>query len=406
MTKSSFLTARQAADLLEVSLPTLYAYVSRGLIHSQASGEGHQHVYQREDVEILMARKQQRRDPARAVQQALHWGAPILESGLTLISEGHFYYRGYDAVSLSRNQTFERLVALLWLGDLKAPLVILPAPAGDPVAEVYPHIFAETGDASTVEAFQIALTRLSVHDQAAYDLRQTAVVQAGTRILRQLTTVAARNHPLTASGIAQALQRSWIPQTPAAAGLINTALALSIDHELNVSTFTARCVASAGSSPYAVVIAGLSALQGVKHGGMLRRIAALFDEVRAPGNAVRVLSNRMKRGETIPGFGHPLYPEGDPRGRLLLSLTEEAFPGSTAFAQEIATATFELIAEQPTIDFGLVVLARALTLTTDQAMALFALGRVAGWIAHALEQYQSDQLIRPRARYVGPPPRT
>jgi hypothetical protein len=197
-----------------------------------------------------------------------------------------------------------------------------------------------------------------------------------------------------------------MPHNPAAASLLRAALVLCADHELNVSAFTARCVASANATPYAVVIAGLAALQGAKHGGYTDQVEAFLSEVATPERASTVITHRLKRGERVPGFGHPLYPDGDPRAKALFTLTMKACPKDTAIAlgKAVATQVQRTIGQQPTIDFALAILASALHLPPGSALALFALGRTIGWIGHAIEQYQLDQLIRPRARYVGPAP--
>jgi citrate synthase len=183
---------------------------------------------------------------------------------------------------------------------------------------------------------------------------------------------------------------------------VEAALILAADHELNVSAFTARCVASAGASPYQVVIAGLAALQGGKHGGNCERVEALFAETGRPERAAAVVAGRLRRGEGIPGFGQPLCPAGDPRGKELLRLAAELAPDPVAEA--LCEAARAVLQEHPTIDFGLVTLARALGLPDGTALGWFALGRTAGWIAHALEQYASGEMIRPRAHYTGPAP--
>jgi citrate synthase len=116
---------------------------------------------------------------------------------------------------------------------------------------------------------------------------------------------------------------------------------------------------------------------------------------------------RLRRGESIPGFGHPLYPAGDPRGALLMKLVARHRPNSreAALASSLAGAVSELMNQHPTVDFGVVTLCRALGLPAGSALALLGVGRVVGWIAHALEQYQEGRLIRPRARYAGELPR-
>jgi citrate synthase len=165
-------------------------------------------------------------------------------------------------------------------------------------------------------------------------------------------------------------------------------------------------VASSGASPYAVVIAGLAALGGVKHGGEIELVEAFLREVEIEGDARAVISGRLRRGERIPGFGHSLYPEGDPRGAGLLSLVAEAHPTSPAvrLSGAVAAEVLHLMGGRPTVDFALATLARTLALPAGGAIALFGLGRTVGWIGHAIEQYQGDSLIRPRARYTGEQP--
>jgi citrate synthase len=197
----------------------------------------------------------------------------------------------------------------------------------------------------------------------------------------------------------------------AAEGLLEAALILSVDHELNVSSFTARCVASAGSTPYAAVGAGLAAIQGIHHGGHSERMEALLAEAGAARGDPNVevpatIAGRLRRGEPVPGFGHPLYPGGDPRCRELFRRIAADFPGTeaAAFADALATAGRDLLGEHPNVDAGLAVTARALGLPRGSALVIFALGRTVGWIGHAVEQYREGRLIRPRARYVGERP--
>jgi citrate synthase len=208
--------------------------------------------------------------------------------------------------------------------------------------------------------------------------------------------------------MARALGAGWAARFPDAATLLDAALILCADQELNVTSFAARCVASAAASPYAVVSTGLAALGGAKHAGRGARIEALLREVETPERAHGVLAGRLRRGEEIPGFGHPLFPRGDPRGLLLLELTGAALPQSRAvlLATAVVRAARDLLGEQPDVEFGLVTLADALDLPAGGANALFALGRTIGWIGHAMEEYLADRIIRPRARYVGEQPRT
>jgi citrate synthase len=401
MGEARYLTARQAAGELGVSLATLYAYVSRGMIRSEAADRsGRRRRYRAEDVRRLKERKERRRDPDGVVKGALHWGTPVMESAITLITDDRLYYRGRDVLELAAGSSIEEVAALIWTGN-PARGAALFSPE---VPEFSPRIRAalETVDGLTsVEAFQVLLPLADAEDPAAYDLRPKAVARTGARILRLMASLVAGE---MASGLAERLRRGWGLRDPGAAALIDSALVLCADHELPVSTFAARCVASSGATPYAAVAAGLAATGGVKHGGQIELVEAFLREVETVGDVRAAISGRLRRGERIPGFGHSLYPGGDPRGAELLRLTSAAYPDCPANALSVADEVLELIGERPTVDFGLVTLARALGLPPGGAVALFALGRTVGWIGHAIEQYEGGSLIRPRARYAGEQP--
>jgi citrate synthase len=406
MAKDHYFTAQEATAELGVSAATLYAYVSRGLIRSEpADGKKRVRRYHGEDVQRLRERKELRRNPAKLAEQALHWGAPVLDSAITLIADGRLYYRGHDVLRLAATRTVEEVAALIWLGDLAADTKTLFAAAGRQISARCLAVRQHLSDLPPTELFQAVLPVAAAEDVAACDLRPAAVAQTGARILRLLILVAA-GYDGSDTDIAHTLQEGWTPDDPSAAQLLRTTLILCADHELHVSAFTARCVASAGSTPYAVVMAGLSALQGVKHGVYIEQVEPFLREVGTPHRAPAAIANRLRRGEQLPGFGHRLYPEGDPRGRALLELTTKMYPDSpaTALAHAVIVQAHRVIGEYPTIDFALAVLVSALHLPPSAAPALFALGRTIGWIGHAIEQYQMDQLIRPRARYIGPAP--
>jgi citrate synthase len=404
MREERYLSAGRAAEELGVSLATLYAYVSRGMVRSEAvQGKRRNRRYRAEDVRRLKERKERRRDPDGVVEGALHWGTPVLESGITLIDGGGLYYRGRDVVDLAGEKSIEEVAALIWTGNEAMAPALFPPEMSGPSRLIRNVVDSVTG-LTPVEVFQVLLPVAVAEDPAAYDLRPGAVARTGARILRLMTDVAAEE---SAPGLATTLQRGWSPDSPGAVDLLGSALVFCVDHELPVSTFAARCVASSEATPYAVVLAGLAALGGVKHGGEIELVEAFLREVEDAGDARAVISARLRRGERIPGFGHSLYPEGDPRGAGLLRLTAGAYPESMAVAlsDTVAGEMVRLMDEHPTVDFALATVARTLELPPGGAVALFALGRTVGWIGHAIEQYRSGSLIRPRARYVGEQPR-
>jgi citrate synthase len=397
----AWVSAIEAAKLLRVSRATLYAYVSRGFLRSEAGGGAtRERRYSREDIEQLTRKNEERRDPARAAQHALQWGLPILESSITLIAGGRLHYRGWDVAELARTRSVEEVASLIWTGGFASPIAF--------AAPLAIHLPRGHDALSFIARSQMALPRLSAADPQAFDTRPAGVVRSGARILTALSHVTAASSEGRDDGIAARVAHAWAPAKKGVVPLISAALILCADHELNVSSFTARCVASAGSNPYDVVIAGLSAIEGVKHGGESLRVAAFLDELAASRDLAGALAARLRRGERLPGFGHRLYPGGDPRAAVLFELLAAAAPRSKelAVSSAIAAHVHRILGDRPTVDFVLVTLERVLKLPPAASLTLFALGRTIGWIGHAIEQYQLDAVIRPRAKYVGRMPQS
>lgn len=395
--RPSWISAADASGLLGVSRTTLYAYVSRGFVRSQATpGPSRDRRYSRDDIERLQRRTEERRNPDKAVAHALQWGMPVLESAITLIDGQRLYYRGHDALVLARTRSLAEVASLIWTGRFDGTSPI-PADA-DPRAD---------DDVPFAARAQSLLASASAHDAAAFDLRPASVAACGWRILHLLTAAATRgsataDRTLT---IDQQLTRAWRVHTRGT-HLLRSALILCADHELNVSSFTARCVASAGADPYAVVVAGLSALAGPKHGGSGARVEAMLRSVRNERDLRTALAARLRRGERLDGFGHPLYTAGDPRAAMLMDMLQEHYAASAElrFIVTFEKAAAALIREKPNVDFALAALARVLRLPAGSPLVVFAIGRAIGWIGHAIEQYATDHLIRPRAKYIGVPP--
>jgi citrate synthase len=173
---------------------------------------------------------------------------------------------------------------------------------------------------------------------------------------------------------------------------------LVADHELNASAFAARVAASTGASLAAAALAGLATLSGPRHGGATAAVRTFAAEAEQLGPRPAI-ANRLVEDRALPGFGHPLYPDDDPRAAALLARFAPP-PGLDALRDAVRAAT----GLAPNIDFALMAACESLGLPPDAPFALFAVARCAGWIAHAIEQGQADTLIRPRARYVGPEP--
>jgi citrate synthase len=383
------LTAAEAAHFLSVSKATLYAYVSRGLVRSEYGANQRSRVYHRLDLERLKQRKRIRQEPSGEMSSALHWGSPLLESSLTLITDGQVFYRGQKATALASSRAFLEVATWFWTGNWDVPASRRPMRArrgksGEPIL-----------------LYHEALLRAAMSEPLGYDFSPPTLVESGIHIFCLFLQTLTRKPDPDVRQTARELRKAWCPRKADADRIIDAALILSIDHELNVSSFTARVVCSAGTSIYEVVSAALCALRGTRHGGAIERATRLLVEMQGLSSVREFILQRIRSGIEIPGFGHPLYPEGDPRTVRLFDLLNQYFPiDARPWLEMVASAT-KVLKRKPNIDLALAVCSLSLHLPPYAAFALFALGRTAGWIAHAAEQAQSGRLIRPRARYIG-----
>jgi len=192
------------------------------------------------------------------------------------------------------------------------------------------------------------------------------------------------------------LARAW--SKPQAAQSIRYALVLLADHELNASTFATRVAISTGAPLAAGLLTGLSTLMGPRHGGASSALESLVQSAYTDG-AERALGDWLKTGQRLPAFGHPLYSRGDPRAQALLTTID-----LPPVFKDLQIAAEALTGDLPNIDFAMTAMAHAYRLPSNAPFKVFAIARFAGWIAHALEQCQTPELIRPRAQYVGAKP--
>ncbi|SFU87712.1 citrate synthase family protein [Pseudoduganella namucuonensis] len=389
---SDTITAKEAAAILGVSLPTLYAYVSRGLLASSADGGNRARTYAREEVLRLAARKADGKRAGHAVQAAMSWGVPVLESRISLIADGKLYYRGRDACELAATATLEQTAAILWDDGQGSP----HAGCGECGTELATLPAALRAATAALRPVERAMALLPVLAGARRDIHSPA------RLLRMLAA-ALLNADIDEAPLHAQLARAW-QAGEAGTEALRVAMVVLADHELNNSAFTVRCVASTGAALPAVLCAGLAALSGREHGGhYLIARKTIEAELAAPGS--------VRPPAMEPGFGHPLYPDGDPRAVRILGMLRTV-PGSEpilALADRAAGVgtgwenSAHVDSAHVNSDYALAALELALGLPPQAGMTLFALSRCAGWLAHAAEQARDGRMIRPRARYIGKP---
>jgi citrate synthase len=395
-----WINAAEAAERLGVKPATLYAYVSRGVLRRRRSPDGRSSLFDPAEIDELSRRGRPRR-PASPTEL-------VIESAVTAFADGRPYYRGRDAIALAARASLEEVAGLLW--DHPVPPRWPTAPealaAGVRAQSGLPPVTLP------LERLQVINAALATTDPVRLHLDPPAVVTAGQNLVAGLVDCLAGAAPAgvapEGATLAERLWWSLCPRPPAPGLLdaLRTALVLLADHELAASTLAVRVAASVRADPYAVVATGLGAVGGALHGGASLGVEAMLTEAGAPFGAARVVGERLRRGERIPGFGHFVYKNGDPRATCLMAAIGAAADGhpELAVAEAVLAEARRRRLPEPNIDFAVATLARVAGMAEGAGEAVFAIARTTGWLAHAMEEYHQNTPLRPRAVYVGPPP--
>lgn len=374
----SSLNADEAAAYLGVSKETLYAYVSRGLVESEPSS-GRARRYPLASLDELKIRRARRAEPTSG---SVLTGVQPIESALMLRDDHGLYYRGVDAVELSRTSSLEEVAGLLWSGALADG----------------PPLFPEHSDGRTTSRLADRLLGALVEAKSRPGISLSAPSGATLRAAAELVTVLFDACGARGGGtLAQRLARGWRTDDR----LVSAALVLCAEHGLNASSFTARVVASTDAPLANALLAALLALEGRRHGGASRAVSQFLDEVERLGPK-RACDRVISARGWVPGFwnGTVVYRGGDPRAdELVRALDLPARDPARRLIEHIRS-----LGGFPSIELALAAFERRHGLPADGAFVLFALGRSVGWTAHALESAAAGSLIRPHARYVGPRP--
>jgi citrate synthase len=412
------LTTAQAAERLGVKPATLYSYVSRGLLQRQRTAAGS--TFDPQEVAQLSRSARHpgprrvsssRRDPGAADDR---FNEPVFVTEVTLIEGGRLYYRGMDAVALSRSRTFEEVAGWLWSGAWpeRAERWSTPPEAAAAIAAAAAHL-----DRSTlpIERFMLAVVVAALGDDLRHDLSPLSVTIVGRHLLSTLVDVLPT---VTGEGLQMGWpaggsisERLWprlSPLAPTAArlGVLEAALVLAADHELAPSTLAVRVAAALRADPYAAVMTGLGPASGSWYSGSSgapTEVELLLGEA-VSGDAERAIGDRLRRTGTTPhGFGMPLYPQGDPRGAELLARVRDigGDPARQAVVQRVIQVAGDRGFPPPNVDLGLGALAFCAEMRPGAGQAISTFGKAAGWLAHAMEEYADPTRFRSRAAYVG-----
>lgn len=418
------LSTAETAARLGVKPATVYAYVSRGLLHPEKGPHGS--TFDRQEVAAL-ARTSRR--PARSMpgtrgsrsndrpvdpsaprphpSVGIGLAEPVFVTELTLIEAGHLYYRGRDAVELSRGWTFEEAAEWLWTGR-EADGGAWPGPGGR-TAAVVP---AAGSGIVPVERLMVATVTAALGDDLRHDLDPARVPLTGRALLAALAAALplADPHSPPAGRMAERVWRGLTCQrlTPAGQAAVDAALVLAADHELAPSTLAARVAASFRADPYAVVLTGLGPAGGswpTGSTGAPGEVEILLERAAALG-AEKAIGEHLRRAGQVPhGFGMPLYPDGDPRGRELLERVRQVGPADRRqVVDEVVAVGQRRGFAAPNFDLGLGALSFCAGMVAGAGQAIFTIGKVGGWLAHAMEEYAEPTRFRSRADYVGTTP--
>ncbi|MEV0847132.1 citrate synthase [Streptomyces sp. NPDC049954] len=418
------LTTRETAARLGVKPATVYAYVSRGQLTRLRGPGGRGSTFDPVEVDALAARS---RREAATPEGALG----RLRTGITLLTEDACCYRGVDSRALAGRYGYEEVADWLWTGELR-PGLRFPAPPRL-LAEARRSVEALSAHAGPTDRLRAAVVAAGAADPLRFHLSPSDVTGTARELLATLVDVLplrGRERPdpqderggearkrgsdsrpaaeaaTTGTAPAPLAERLWTRLTdrepdPAGVRALDTALVLLLDHDLAASTLAARVAASARAHPYAVVSAGLGALDSPLHGAASGLAHRMLREVLDRGEAAPVVAGHLRAGQQVPGLGHRLYRVGDPRAQALFTALAP-LPYAHA-ALEAARAVSRTAATEANVDLALAVLSVATGMPADAGETVFAVARTGGWIAHALEEYAEAPLrLRPRGTYTGP----
>jgi citrate synthase len=416
------LTAEQTAERLGVKLETLYAYVARGRLSRERNADGSS--FDPLEVERFAAARR-RRTVAGTVHSE---GRPlmVIETSFALIEDGELAYRGRPVAELA-GESFETVARWALTGDWDAAARFTPG-AGVEVARVLADALpASAGDR---DRQLVAVSAFAAADPLRASIDPAVVATAAERLVAGMVEVlperghadpVPRTSDVAPSATAEPASRTATPEplaqrlfvrlsgtapSQADVDLLNAALVALLDHDIAVSTLAARAAASARATPYGVVSAGLGALDSPLHGNASRAAYRLLERVARGEDPARAVTDTVVSTHgPVPGFGQPLYPDGDPRARILLGMLadDERHAAVSAAVEAVSGVIGDRTGGRPNVDLALGAVALALGMRDDAGEVVFATARAIGWVVHALHEYAQPPLrLRPVGRYIGP----
>ncbi|CCQ13590.1 putative citrate synthase (fragment), partial [Rhodococcus sp. AW25M09] len=379
----NLLTTSQAAARLGVKPETVYAYVSRGLLTSSRLSGVRGSVFDVDEVEALAGRDTARRTDIGAVER--------IRTQITLLDDGHLYFRGRDAVELS-SHPFESVAHFVWTGELLDDVQF----DADPVVvqRCREAVGLMAPDSRSMDRIRIAVDIASTYRPLRFDTGYTSVVREAGHLLA--TVAAALVGVAPQQSVAESIWAAIKSEESDPRGLapLQVALVLMADHGLAASTLGVRVAASTRANLYSVLAAGLGCIDGPLHGSAADPVYRFL--MTAIDDPIAAIATQLRSGTGVPGFGHVVYTDRDPRAEELLRVLRDPAHGAQTAVIAAADVVIEEVSDRfdtfPNSDFALATFTCAYGLRPDTPEMLFAFARMVGWTAHALEEYEESPL--------------
>lgn len=383
--ESGLVDAAEAAARLGVKRQTLYAYVSRGVLHRQVALDGRTSLFDPAELDALRLGKRDRTEGELRT---------VIATAVTQVSDEGLRVRGRDLIDLvSQGTSFTEVADLLW-----------ESPDDESWPAPDPSLVTDLGG---VDGLRTLVAAASASDPLRHDLTPRSVREAGRRMITTMANGLPTASPGDDETIASALWRRLSPRRGSTTELhaLDVALALLVDHGLAASTFAARIAASVRADPYSVVTSGLGVIGGPLHGAASSVVHELFAESARIEDAAVAVGDALRLHGRVPGFGHTLYTQQDPRYSALMTLVVDAWSDDPRlqYVYRVRDVVGSRRDEFPNVDLALGAFSWLAQMQPDAGETIFAIARTAGWLAHAVEEYDEAPLrFRPRARYRGP----
>ncbi|WP_069875171.1 citrate/2-methylcitrate synthase [Streptomyces malaysiensis] len=400
--RDDVMSVSQAAKVLGVKPSTIYAYISRGLLSSTRLPEDRRSWLSQAEVEAFAHRPgarpvagsatlEDRAQPTTAVTE------PVTSSDVGRIVGHRLVYRGRDVTDLLESGSYGEVAELLWTGELGPSRLRLPEqPTQDLLGRLQDTM---PTDSLPLDRLKAAAVLLGASDPFRYDLSRQAVISIARTLAPAFVEALPARAPAadsrhTGDGLAAQLwsKLSGTQPSPKQLALLSGTLILLAEHGLGPSTRAAREAAANEADPYSVVLAGTSVASGLLlGGGSSLAVQAWLEEIDTVTEVPRVLADRLVRGDRVSGFGQPRYPGADPRAAAMMTLLADS--GGDEDRQHIVREVVDLVRSRrdlaPNAEFALGAMCFVHRMPRGAGEAVFVIARSAGWIAHAIEEYET-----------------